>query len=196
MTHRTLAKPLFALVLVGAVAQATLVTRVTLEQMVDDSELIVQATVLRSWAAWDQSRQFIWTHYELQVAYTLKGQPGGQFVVSEPGGHVGDDHMLIVGAPQFKVGGEVVLFAYRTPIGYLRTCGWGQGKFTVLDTAGSSEKIVRSDLRGIELVDLAKRQGEPRRAQTALGELDGLELNQFKARVREVVRARQAKGGQ
>ena len=57
----------------GSLLHATLVPRMSVEQMIDDSELIVHGTVLRSWSGWDRARQFIWTHYELQVSDTMKG---------------------------------------------------------------------------------------------------------------------------
>lgn len=55
----------------GAVRASTL-PRLTLAEMADGAEYIVEATVLRSWTAWDPPHQFIWTHYELSVSDWLK----------------------------------------------------------------------------------------------------------------------------
>ena len=126
--NRILFRLLFLAFLAGALAHATLVPRMTLEQAVDDSELIVQGTVVRTWSAWGDKRQFIWTHYELKVSDALKGLATRNIVISEPGGTVGDTGMQIAGAPRYSVGEEVVLFATRTPIGYLRTAGLGSGE--------------------------------------------------------------------
>ena len=48
----------FALILFlgGSLLHATLVPRMSVEQMIDDSELIVHGTVLRSWSDWDRAR--------------------------------------------------------------------------------------------------------------------------------------------
>jgi len=39
--------------------------------------------------------------------------------------------MAVPGAPTYLIGEKVVVFAVRTPVGYLRTCGWGQGRYAV-----------------------------------------------------------------
>ena len=192
--NRILFQLLFLLFLAGALAHATLVPRMTLEQAVDDSELIVQGTVVRTWSAWGDKRQFIWTHYELKVSDALKGLATRSIVVSEPGGTVGDTGMQIAGAPRYSVGEEVVLFATRTPIGYLRTAGWGQGKYVVVDSRDSDRRVVRTSVRDITLVDPISKPGSPPgRAQTVLGRLDGMELSAFKERVRQLVVSRAAK---
>ena len=191
---------LFSIVLglsmTGSLLHATLVPRMSIEQMIDDSELIVQGTVLRSWSDWDRARQFIWTHYELQVSDTMKGLPSVKLVVSEPGGIIGETAIQIAGAPRYQVGDEVVLFLNRTPIGYLRSCGWGQGKFGVRENAGAGRKVVRSAVAGVTLVEPLGRQASPRQtSQTALGSFNGLALGEFKTRLRSLIRARAAEGG-
>jgi hypothetical protein len=178
-----------ALFLCAGSLQATLVPRMSLEEVVDASESIVQGTVVRTWSAWDEGHKYIWTHYEIQVADRLKGNLPGRVVVSEPGGTVGEIELQIAGTPQYKVGEEVVLFAERTPLGLLRTCGWGQGKFQISRSARGGTVTVTTAVKGIQLVDRpagseAKQQGTP------LGELNGLELEQFKTRVRELVQQR------
>lgn len=182
---------LVVIFMVAGCAWATLVPRMTLEEMVDESQFVIQGSVLRSWAGWDDSRQFIWTHYEIRIADTWKGNRLAKIVVSEPGGTVGETEMHIAGAPRFSVGEEVVLFLSRTPIGYLRTCGWGQGRFTVLRSQGLSQPVVRSTLQGVELVEpTAQQKARPRRSGTSLGLLDGLPLDEFRKRVRQVIETR------
>ena len=70
--------------------------------------------------------------------------------ISEPGGDLDGKHMQIVGAPRYEVGEEVVVFASPTPIGYLRTCGWGQGKFEVRPGDGGAAKQVTGMVDGRE----------------------------------------------
>ena len=55
--------------------RATLVPRMSLDEMVDLSACVVEAKVGRSWPAWDPAHQFIWTHYELEVRDWLKALP-------------------------------------------------------------------------------------------------------------------------
>ena len=194
MPNRILLRLLFLSFLVGALAHATLVPRMTLEQAVDDSVLIVQGTVVRTWSAWGDKRQFIWTHYELKVSDALKGLAARNIVISEPGGTVGDTGMQIAGTPRYSVGEEVVLFATRTPIGYLRTAGWGQGKYVVVDSRDSDRRVVRTSVQDITLIDPISKTGSPlAQKQTVLGQLDGMELTAFKERVRQLVVSRATK---
>ena len=187
----------FALILFlgGSLLHATLVPRMSVEQMIDDSALIVHGTVLRSWSGWDRARQFIWTHYELQVSDMIKGLPSVKLVVSEPGGIIGETAMQIAGAPRYEVGEEVVLFLNRTPIGYLRSSGWGQGKFGV-SSLGGAGPVVRSAVAGVSFVEA---QGEQppglKKARTPVGSFSGLALAEFKTRLRTLIRARAAEEG-
>jgi hypothetical protein len=185
---RSQGPPLAALCLSLALAGSlwgTLVPRMSLEEVVDASESIVQGTVVRTWADWDEGHKYIWTHYEIQVVDRLKGTPETTIVVSEPGGVVGETALQVAGTPQYEVGEEIVLFAEKTPLGYLRTCGWGQGKFRVERARQSGKLTVRSAAKGIQLVERPAAESKP--AGTSLGEWNGQEVEQFKTRVRQMV---------
>jgi len=179
---------LFLFVCAGSL-RATMVPRMSLEEVVDASESIVHGTVARTWSAWDEGHKYIWTHYEIQVADKLKGSAPDTIVVSEPGGVVGETELQIVGTPRYEKGEEVVLFAERTPLGYLRTCGWGQGKFSVVRSAPSGTITVRTAAKGIQVVDRPSAT-ESKPKGTPLGEVNGLELEQFKTQVRRLVEQR------
>ncbi len=176
--------PFLGWVCLAGAAFATMVPRFTLEQMVERSERIVHGRCLRSWSAWDSSHQFIWTHYEIQVAEPLKGAPAATIFVSEPGGQADGLEMAIAGVPRYQPGEEVVAFLYRTPIGYWRAYGLGQGKYLVRDGR------VRADLHGASLVE-ADRSALDGGAD--LRRLDGIALQEFKSRVRGLA-ARQSRG--
>jgi len=74
--------------------------------MASGSEFIVEATVLRSWAAWDAAHRFIWTHYELSVIECLKAPVASDrtIVVSEPGGTADGVTMLAEDATTYALG--------------------------------------------------------------------------------------------
>jgi hypothetical protein len=161
-----------ACVLVVA-ARATTVPRLSLEDLVDESELILQGRVERSWTAWDPAHRYIWTHHELLIRDRLKGtaQPA---VVSEPGGTLDGITQQIAGVPVYRAGEEVIVFLCRTPAGYLRTCGYGQGKYSV--SAGT----VRANPGDITLVET---WGTRAKAES----VDGTSLRDFKGRVRKLI---------
>ena len=87
--------------------------------------------------------------------------------------------MSISGALDYAVGEEAVVFLYRTPIGYLRATGYGQGKYTV-----TSQMRVRANLKGLDLLKRDFSRG------ATLSALDGLTLTEFKARVRVAMGSR------
>ena len=169
---------------------ATTVEELSFDEIVASSSSIVHGKVVRSWAEWDPERTAIWTHYQIQVQDALKGGAGSMLTLSEPGGEIGGQHVQVVGAPRYEIGEEVVVFAAPTARGYLRTCGWGQGKFTVRPSAGApSGRLVRSGAAGIELVDSAPASAG---AEPAI-RLDGSDLGSFLSRVRVKVAAQKSR---
>jgi len=156
-----------------AAAAAAIVPSLSLEQLVDQSEVIVHGRVARSWAEWDRAHKYIWTHHEIQVIDPIHGAAAVSIVASEPGGRLDGVEMRFSGALQYSTGEEAVVFLYRTPIGYWRATGFGQGKYTV--QPGMS---VHTDLRGLDLIS---------RGAAPAG-LDGLTLTEFKTRIRGMLR--------
>lgn len=173
-----------ALILAWTVpAGATLVPEVGFETLVAESEAIVHGSVVRSWTAWDEQRTAIWTHYEIRVADWLKGSRGATIRISEPGGSLDGLHTRVVGAPQYAVGEEVVVFADETPIGYLRTCGWSQGKFAISSGGDAGRKMVATTAGGAQIVRAEQRP------QTPLQVFQKAELSSFLSRIRREVSA-------
>lgn len=181
---------LITLMLCSTWCQAAVVPQLTLDQLVDGSECIVQGTVLRSWSAWDQPHRFIWTHIEVLVRDRWKKSASSAnptVVLSEPGGTVNGLTMQVAGTASYRVGEDVVVFVYRTPVGYLRAIGNGQGKFTITQGAGSPEKHIRADLTGIELIrggaELAGRTG----LRAEFSNMTGKGLDEFRRTVQSLV---------
>jgi hypothetical protein len=169
-------KRVLILPLICLAVQAALVPPLSLEELIDQSEIIVHGRVTRSWPAWDNAHKYIWTHYRIEVLDPIRGNPGESVVASEPGGSLDGVNMITSGGLHYEVGEEAIVFLYRTPIGYLRATGYGQGKYTV--TPG---KLVRANMKGMELVKSGPMRG------ILLSTLDGLAVADFKARVREVI---------
>ena len=140
-------KRALVLPLICAAAQATLVPALSLEELANQSEIIAHGRVTSSWAAWDSGNKYIWTHYRMEVLDPIRGSPGASVVASEPGGSLDGVTMRISGAPDYATGEELIVFLYRTPIGYLRATGYGQGKYTV-----TAQRRMRASLNGFELL--------------------------------------------
>jgi hypothetical protein len=160
-------------------AGATSVSTLSLEELTDRSEVIVTGKINRSWADWDTEHKYIWTHYELGVSSALKGAPDATVILSEPGGLVGIQGMNIAGAVGYQAGEAVLVFLQRMPNGYLRTTGWGQGKYAV-DKAGRLHAAVLAG--GLETID-SKSDTKSRIAATALRSIDGMRVTDLRGLV-------------
>lgn len=109
----------------------TSVAKLSVNQLVDNSDVVVSGTVISSRTAWDSSHRLIWTHYLLQVAEVSKGSAASRIEIAEPGGEIGGDGMVVPGAVTYTVGEHVFLFLRKMPNKYFRTTGWSQGKYNV-----------------------------------------------------------------
>jgi hypothetical protein len=166
------------LAMLGAFAcRATIVPRLSLEEMVARSETIVSGQVARIWTAWDGPHRFIWTHTEISVNNVAKGNRSEKVVVSEPGGVVDGVGMQLAGTPRYTPGEQVMVFLERMPNGYLRTAGMGQGKLSL-----SPDGRVHLTHAG---ADLAGRAIAPHR--TPLQSLEAADANQVRRRVARLV---------
>ena len=174
---RTIVRVL-ALVWFAGLLPAVQAPRISLEELLGGSQFILHGRVARSWCGWDAKHKYIWTHHEVEVTETLRGAPGGRITVSEPGGELEGVGQQFGGALPYAVGETVLLFLDRTPIGFFRTVGGGQGKFSV-----GPDGRARANLAGVDFVDLP---GMGR--GTALASVDGLSLQDFKQRLRGALR--------
>jgi hypothetical protein len=110
--------------------RAAVAPRLSLESLTDRSPLIIEGRVIGSSVAWDPAHQYIWTHYNIAVIDSMRGATSN-VTVSEPGGSLDGVNQRFSGSLHYDVGEHVVLFLFRTPVGYWRTTGGSQGKFAI-----------------------------------------------------------------
>lgn len=171
---------LLAALLVAPLASATTIAKLSFNQLTDRSDLVISGTVIRSWAAWDAQHKYIWTHYEVSVLSQIKGTAGRTVEIEELGGVVGDSGMTVPGTVIYQSGEKVLVFLSRQPNGYLRTTGWGQGKYRI--DAGNR-------LHGDSSLSKVEMVTGPQTAASDSHTLDGMSLNEAAARVSNRVRA-------
>lgn len=169
-------------ILLFPAAFPTTLPQLSFEELTDRSDLVVSGTVNRTWSAWDANHKYIWTHHVIAVSGRLKGAASSTVEVAEPGGVVEGTGMTIAGSVRYQPGENVVIFAQKMPNGFLRTTGWGQGKYTV-DKKGSLH--ADSALRDTDLTNTLPSVGQT----TPLRTLDGMNLRDFAARVSNRVQA-------
>jgi hypothetical protein len=122
----------------GASLSATTLVPADFTQMARESELIVRGTVVRVDAQQMAARQTIESLVTLRVTETLKGAVAEQTVFRVPGGKVGRYRRVMVGAPVFNAGDEVILFLKGHAPAIAMPYGLSQGVYRVARTAGAA----------------------------------------------------------
>ena len=180
--------PLF--LLAGSVSAVTL-EKLSLEEMIDPSTLIVRGTIGGSAPSHDG--QLIETVYRVKVSEFLKGSPApsrnstdsGEILVSLPGGVADGVQQTIAGVPKLETDREYVLFLWRSGSGRLLLVGMSQGLLRIHRSNGrvtaerppidgtmldrSSGKAVRDSGLGMRLPAL--KEAVSRRVTSARGGL-------------------------
>jgi hypothetical protein len=97
--------------LMPAIASATTVAPPEFEELVNESDYVVRATVksVRSEFSRPGGKSIV-TYVELDVKEVITGNPPSPLVLRMLGGRVGDKRMIVSGAPEFVVGDEDILF--------------------------------------------------------------------------------------
>ncbi|MBI4456343.1 MAG: hypothetical protein HY644_10635 [Acidobacteria bacterium] len=126
-------------ILFCSLTRATTIRRLSFDQLVGRSELIVHGKVLATRSYVVPSRGWIVTDTRIEVLDAIKGQVGTFVTVTELGGIVEDRGMLVPGTASFRVGEEMVIFLKNVD-GRWRTSGLIQGKFPIVEEQG--EKLV------------------------------------------------------
>lgn len=101
------------LALLAAPARATVVEKLSLEQLAERSERIVRGVVRTQHVAWSDDRRRILTFSEIEVLQELKGERGPVLVVTS-GGTIDGLRSWPSGTPELRSGEEVVLFLARS----------------------------------------------------------------------------------
>jgi hypothetical protein len=149
-----------SLFLLTAPAGATLFLPADLGDLSREAYAIARGRVVAVEARWTSpARRSIETIVTLEAAAWLKGDLGATVQFRVPGGRLGRYRNIVVGAPEFQAGQQVVIFLGASPPALPFVLGLGQGVFriaagnagpvvtppAVLPTAGAPKKIVRGD---------------------------------------------------
>ena len=105
------------------------------------SPIIVHGQVTAVRTEWLDGRRSVETILTLDVTDYLKGDLGPQITIAVPGGQIGRYRTIMVGAPVFETGDEVVLFL-KGGASHPFIVGLSQGAFRVVAAPGTSAKLV------------------------------------------------------
>ena len=137
----------FVVLLVASASWATTLARLTDDELIERSSLIVIGQCTEARSAWVGRR--LVTLATIAVHEVLKGEPHTQITVVIPGGIDTQREFpvaaVVAGAPQISPTEEVVLFLTRTqgePDSYAIT-GLAQGKFSVVQDATGQQMVAQ-----------------------------------------------------
>ena len=161
---------------VGRTSGTTMIP-MSVEVMAEKADAVVHGVVARRSVSRHGDR--LTTRVTLKVEEVLKGRvEGGEITISQAGGTLGERRTRVVGAPNFTVGSEVVVFLVFNKRGEGVVLGLAQGKFDVFaDAAG--RKQARNRFHG----GRAAAKGSERALFNKLGGRP-LTLDQLRGRVR------------
>ncbi len=134
--------------MMAAVSQATTVIPPDFQQLVSQSDYIVRAVVksVSSEMQTDGQNRHIITKVELDVREVISGTPPQPLVLEMLGGKVGNEEMVIEGAPKFKVGDEDILFVHGNGQQMNPLVALMHGRYPIKrDAATGREYVARSN---------------------------------------------------
>lgn len=144
-------------------ASATIVLPLSLEEMTERADLVVEAVVEGSEAKWNTRKDRISTLTTLVVrsALVADGDAPSVVVVRTLGGEVGDVGMRVAGTARFAPGERVLVFLRHSKSGqnYFTVVGMSQGKFRLVETADGVQAVP-----GIEGLAFLERDGSVQHA--------------------------------
>jgi hypothetical protein len=141
-----------ALLLAAAGAlHATMAVKLDVATLTDKSDLIVIAKVGESQAKWDAGNKGIWTHYDIDVSETLKGEHKAEREFVTRGGVVGNRGQHVAGSGSFAKDDQYVFFFWKDDDGRYQLTGMVQGAFAIAEENGV--KRAKNSFTGLTLVD-------------------------------------------
>jgi hypothetical protein len=153
--HRLAALALAAALTPAAAVATTYAEVLGVEGLIERSETVVRGTVTRTQSRWT-TIGYIETLVTIDVDDVYVGQAGNLVTVVAPGGTIEGQTMSIDGAPTFKVGEDVVVFADGR-----RIVGFGQGAFAVDETNTARRSLGNELPHKRTSLDLGRAFGKP-----------------------------------
>jgi hypothetical protein len=121
---------------------ATVLVPAEFHEIVQGSQVIVHGRVVDVSSDWTEDRFRIETIVTLEAGAYFKGGPGERVTFRVPGGTIGRYRALMVGAPEFRVGDEVVMFLRSEGPSVPQVFGLSQGVFRVRRELRSGRRVV------------------------------------------------------
>ncbi|HEX4638951.1 MAG TPA: hypothetical protein VH170_05635 [Chthoniobacterales bacterium] len=178
--------PVLLLAAMLASANATTVVPPTFDQLVQQAELVFQGTVTDVKSVWEGQggQRHIATYVTFQIGDNVKGDAGTSYTIRMLGGKVGDDSLVVEGAPKFQVGDREILFVEHNYDQFVPLVGIDNGRFHVQRDEESGRDIIVND-EGEPVKDVAKLGREEQSASAT----EAISPEQLKSAVKDQLKA-------
>lgn len=136
------------LFLTAARLPATTVIPPDFNQLVNDSDYIIRAVVKSvdsEYQTTSSGGKKIVTKVALDVKEVIAGTPPENVVLEILGGRVGDERMVVEGAPTFKVGDEDILFVRGNGHTIVPLVAMMHGRYPILREAATGRRYMARD---------------------------------------------------
>ena len=128
--------------LLPAVIHGTVLVPAEFREIVNGSDIIAYGRVTSTAVEWSDDRKHVDTLVTLQVGTYLKGGSGATIDFRVPGGTIGRYMNVMVGAPHFSPGDEVVIFLNARGRERPSVFGLNQGVFRVTLDSQTRRRMV------------------------------------------------------
>lgn len=138
-------------------ARASTYLRQSTADLIQKSHSVVHAKVAEVRSEWNSDRTYVFTYVTLEVKRSLMGGKRAYETVRVPGGQVGDFRAVMEGAPEFRVGDNVVVFLGTWDDGVSMVEGYFQGLSRVDRDAAGNEMLRGGSAHGQSVAQLARQ---------------------------------------
>ena len=143
---------------------ATQIEHRTPRQLGEQAEIVVRGRVESSESFWNDKHTKVFTRTRIAVDEAYKGDRRSTVELLQLGGVVGSLRVTVHGAPVWRVGQEVLLFAEPYDERYFRVSGFCQGKLLVVRDEQTGEAFIETPpTDGVEVLGAPGAAGEQAR---------------------------------
>jgi hypothetical protein len=158
------------LIVTSANARATVLLPADLSELAREARTIARGTVSALESRWVGDGRVIETLVTLDVADYWKGPLGERLQFRVPGGRIGQYRSITIGAPQFVVGEDVVVFLGVKGPSVPHVLGLNQGLFRLRQQHGAAIVLPQPLVPGTKTVRVVR--GDPNRRSMPLAEFE------------------------
>jgi len=131
------------LVLIALVANATMLVRLSFDEMARQAVAVARVRCVSVESQWEKGE--IWTLTHFAVVERDKGPLPEIITVRLMGGSSGHLHSHVDGVPTFQPGEEAYLFLWGTSVADYGVLGWSQGTFRIRRDSRTGTETVTQD---------------------------------------------------